>query len=68
MEPTDLIAAGLRLGALLVEVAVRASAAGDVSTLEALRAVVPDGDGLRDLDRLLVAAQRAKAARELPLK
>lgn len=65
MQALDIVASVLSVLAAVGDAVRRALAEGDASTLEALRAVLKTPDEMRDLDRLLIEAQRAKAAREL---
>ncbi len=65
-DPISLVSDVIRLGATLAELILKATKDGDTHTLEALRPLVPAGPELQRLDRLVVEAQRAKAAAELP--
>ena len=65
MQAIDILSAGLTVLAAIGQAIQRALTEGDTSTLVALRGVLQTPDELRAHDRLLVEAQRAKAAREL---
>jgi hypothetical protein len=69
MDPATvdrIISTALDIGAAVTRAVLAAIQAGDVSTLQALHAVLPDAGAMAAADLALVAQQRARAEAELP--
>lgn len=65
MNPFQIAQTVLEVGAAVAQTVLGAIQAGDVSTLEALRAIVPEPAVLRAHALAVQEQQRAKAAAEL---